>query len=37
MYLIINEFRTEFQLQKSSGKFQYVLQQMPEGFYPPVI
>lgn len=37
MYSIINELSTEFQLPKSSGKFHYVLQQMPEGFYPPVI
>lgn len=39
MYSIINELKTKFQLQKSSGEFQYVLQQMPEGlflpFYPP--
>lgn len=37
MYSIINEFSAEFQLPKSSGKFHYVLQQMPEGFNPPVI
>lgn len=37
IYSIINEFSSKFQLPKSSGKFHYVLQQMPEGFNPPVI